>query len=211
MTELITVNEHSSIRIGGDRVIYCDPFRIRAAAHDADIILITHEHYDHFSPEDIARVRRSDTRFVLPESMKGCIGKAGIAPENVCFLKPGGSAEVLGVKIEAVAAYNVLKPFHPKHKDWLGYIVNTAGSRVYICGDTDDTKEARAVSCDVVLLPIGGTYTMNAKNAAALANALAPVTAVPVHYGTVAGKPEDADEFERNVTSGVKVVRKLSF
>lgn len=209
MIENITVNEHSSIRIGGERVIYCDPFRIGKAANDADIILITHEHYDHFSPEDIAKVRKENTLFVLPESMRPDIVKAAVPVSSARFMEPGGKTEAGGISIEAVPAYNVLKPFHPKKKGWLGYVLTVGGKRIYICGDTDDTSEARAVKCDIVMVPIGGTFTMDAKKAAAFVNSLAPVTAIPVHYGTVAGKPGDADDFSALVTKSVTVVRKL--
>ncbi len=209
MVDKITVNEQSSIRIESSAVIYADPFRIKAAAHDADIILITHEHYDHYSPEDIAKVQKKDTKFVFPESMGLAPEWDGIPKENILQMKPKESLMLSGIKISSVPAYNLLKPFHPKKNGWLGYILELEGKRIYICGDTDDTPEARAVECDIVCVPIGGTYTMNPRKAAAFVNELSPEIAIPIHYGTIVGKPSDADEFEKLAAGDIKVVRKL--
>lgn len=211
MTELITVNDQSSIRIAADSVLYFDPLSITGTPHDADIILITHDHYDHFSPDDISKVAKEETVFVMPEGMKGGFKKAGFPVEKALFMKPGESASLRGIEIETVPAYNLMKPFHPKKAGWLGYVAAVAGERVYVCGDTDDTPEARAVKCDIVCVPIGGTYTMDATSAAELVKALAPKAAIPTHYGSIVGKPADADAFEKAVGGKVKVVRKLRF
>lgn len=211
MINNITVNEQSSIRIADDVTLYFDPLHIPGKPHDADIVFITHEHYDHFSPEDISKVSKADTVYVAPESMAGTFRKANIADERVTYLKPGNSTSLLGVQIEAVPAYNLIKPFHPRKNGWLGYVVTIGGQRIYVCGDTDSTKEGKAIKCDIVCVPIGGTFTMTAKQAAEFVNALAPKAAVPIHYGTIVGKPSDADEFERNVDSSISVIRKISF
>lgn len=211
MTQNITVNEQSSIRIEGERILYFDPLHIQGSPNDADIIFITHEHFDHFSPEDIARVARGDTLYVFPESMRAAALKAGIDKDRLACLKPAQHITLLNIDIEAVPAYNELKPFHPRKNGWLGYVITVGGKRIYICGDTDDTKEARAVKCDIVCVPIGGTFTMNAKKAAALVNKLSPEAAVPIHYGTIVGSPSDADEFEKNLDGSVKVIRKIKF
>lgn len=209
MIENITVNEQSSIRIAADKVIYFDPFHISDEPHDADIIFITHEHYDHFSPDDISKAAKSDTIFAAPESMAEALKKAAIPNEKITLLKPGDSASICGIATEAVPAYNNIKPFHPKKNGWLGYVVTVGGTRIYVCGDTDDTADARAVKCDIVCVPIGGTFTMNAKKAAELVNAVSPKIAVPIHYGTIVGKTSDADEFERYVDDSVMIVKKL--
>ena len=104
-----------------------------------------------------------------------------------------------------------MKPFHNRGAGWVGYIIRTSGKRIYIAGDTDATKEARAVKCDIALVPIGGTYTMDAKKAAELINEMQPEVAIPVHYGTVAGKPSDGEEFAKLVKAPVKVECKIKF
>ncbi|MBQ6019011.1 MAG: MBL fold metallo-hydrolase [Clostridia bacterium] len=208
LLDRITVNEQSSIRIAADKIIYIDPFRLPDAPHDADLIFITHAHYDHFSPEDIEKIRRDDTVFVVPESMTADVKKIGVEDADIVALAPGSSAEILGFPVETVAAYNTNKQFHPKKNGWLGYILTVDSARVYIAGDTDDTEEARAVKCDIAMLPIGGTYTMTAEEARELAKALAPKAAIPTHYGTVVGKEADYDVFADSMAN---VVKKIQF
>ncbi len=211
MPDFITVNEQSSIRIAAEKTIYFDPLHISGEPHDADIVFITHDHYDHFSPEDIAKVAKADTRFVAPSSLEKSFAKAGIGDGMTTFMHPAYSAEVEGVPIDAVAAYNLIKPFHPRKNGWLGYVVTVMGKRVYVCGDTDITNEARAVKCDIICVPVGGTFTMNAKQAADLVNIIKPDIAIPIHYGAMAGKPSDGDTFAAAVEKSVKVEKKLSF
>ena len=203
MTDQISVNAQSSIRIGGETVLYFDPFRITNAAQDADIILITHPHFDHFSPADIAKVKKPDTVFVAPESMAAELKEAGI-PAPV-LMKPGESKTVCGISVEAVPAYNRLKPFHPKRKGWLGYVVTVGGKRIYAAGDTDATDEAANVRCDIALIPIGGTYTTNSSEAAALVNRMQPQTVIPVHYGSIVGQISNGDAFAEAVKAPVQV------
>ena len=205
----ITVNEQSSIRIAADKVLYFDPLHITGQPHDADIIFITHEHYDHFSPDDIVRVSKSETVFAAPESMAKAFRKSNIPDDKVTYLKPNDSVSILGIPVETVPAYNLMKPFHPRRNGWLGYVLTLDGSRIYICGDTDATKEGKSVKCDIICVPIGGTYTMTAKQAAEFVNAIAPKTAIPIHYGTLVGKAADADEFERYADGSVQVIRKI--
>ncbi len=201
----ITVNTQSSIRIGtADTVIRFDPFRIAGEPHDADIIFITHDHYDHFSPEDIWKVSRADSLLTAPKSMKKQLAELGFT--NTLLLAPGETAAVRGIPAEAVASYNILKPFHPKSKKNLGYVITLDGSRIYVAGDTDAVREAKAVRCDIALVPIGGTYTMNAKDAAALVNAIKPKTAIPTHYGSIVGKPGDGETFRKLVDAGIETL-----
>lgn len=209
MIDKLTVNEHSSIRIGADKVIYFDPFHLNKADHDADIIFITHDHYDHFSPEDIEKCAGSGTRFVAPYTMAKAFSKANISEDRVTFMHAGYSAEVLGIPVDAIAAYNLIKPFHPRKNGWLGYVVTLEGKRIYVCGDTDATPEAKAVNCDIICVPIGGTFTIGAKQAAELVNQIKPEIAVPIHYGSIVGKPADADSFAAYVEPPVQVVKKL--
>ena len=124
-------------------------------------------------------------------------------------VQPGGTYQVKGVAFETVAAYNIGKKFHPQANQWVGYVVTVAGRRVYVAGDTDDTPEARAVRCDAAFLPAGGTYTMTASEAAALANAIHPQVAVPTHYGSIVGEMADGDTFAAALAGGIRCVKLL--
>lgn len=211
-TSFITINTHSSIRLESEQgtVIYVDPYGFETEPHDADLILVTHTHFDHFSPEDIARVRTPHTVFVLPATAMGEFIKAGFVSEDAAFLAPNEHAMPLpGVEVETVPAYNASKRFHPQENGWLGYVVSIDGTRVYVAGDTDDLPENREIACDVALVPAGGTYTMDAREAAAFVNALRPTVAIPEHYGTVAGSADDGKTFASLVDEGIEVVLKL--
>ena len=211
MTENIEVFTQNSIRIKtASGVVYIDPFKMNIEPHDADYILITHDHYDHFSPEDIAKVKKERTVLVVPEKMLAKAEKqSGIS--EIETVTPGIYKELGNLEIETVPAYNILKPFHPKASGWVGYIVKTDDKRIYIAGDTDATKEAKEVKCDIALVPIGGTYTMDAKAAAGLVDELEPEIAIPVHYGTGVGSPSDGEIFEKNVKKSVKIEHKIRF
>ena len=198
MTETVSINKQSSIRIAGSRILYFDPLEIPEAVHDADVIFITHDHYDHFSPGDIGKLKKEGTILTAPEQMRSQVLKeSGIPEKNCVFTVPGTSYEISGLSVETVPAYNRLKPFHPKGKKWCGYIVTLDGIRYYISGDTDAIKEAEAVLCDVALVPIGGTFTMDAAEAAKLVSKMKPKTVIPTHYGSIVGSPEDGEIFRR--------------
>ncbi len=209
MTEKITVNAQNSIRIDGECVIWFDPFRIENAAHDADIIFITHAHHDHFSPDDIAKLAKEDTVYVSPESMRGAMLALDIPPERLVTFTPGSSGEVCGIPVEAIASYNIGKPMHPKKNGWLGYTVTVGGVRIYVGGDMDATPEGEAVKCDIAMITIGGTFTMNAQSAAKLINVMQPKIAIPTHYGTLVGSPKDAKVFRELVDARIEVCEKL--
>lgn len=209
MTENIRVLTHSSIKIKGTRVVYADPFQIEEASHDADYILITHDHYDHFSPEDIAKILKEDTLLVVPEKMKGQAEKETALKREIVTIKPGEEKELDGIRIEAVAAYNKMKPFHPRAKEWVGYLITLDGSRIYVAGDTDITEENQKVVCDIAMVPIGGTYTMDARKAAKLVNIIKPGIAIPTHYGSIVGKKSDEEVFRENVDKEIKVEIKM--
>ncbi|MCR5388799.1 MAG: MBL fold metallo-hydrolase [Lachnospiraceae bacterium] len=194
----ISINLHSSIRIAGAKVLYFDPFKIEVGAHDADVIFVTHEHYDHFDPSSIAKVAKAGTVVVAPKSMKDIMEKESGA-ENIMLLEPGVTAGVCGIAVETVRAYNVGKQFHPKERDWNGYIVTLDGVRYYVAGDTDANEDNKKVQCDVALIPAGGTYTFDSKEAAEYALHLKPKAVIPTHYGSVVGKPGDGADFKKYV------------
>ena len=191
----VEVLYHSSIRIDKSKIIYIDPYKIDRNYNDADIVFITHSHYDHFSEEDIDKVRKENTIFVGPEDVTTKLTRNGIISENIISVEPGDMEIIQDIQFVAVPAYNINKPFHPKENNWLGYVITVDGVRCYIAGDTDITNENRKVKCDVAFVPVGGTYTMNYKEAAELVNEIKPQIAVPIHYGSIVGTEEDAYNF----------------
>lgn len=206
MTDNIDVFIQNSIRIttAGGKKIYIDPFRMSDNTLDADYIFLTHDHYDHFSPEDISKITKDDTVFVFPEAMDKKVQKTGFTGSDI-KVRPGEKYETADFTFETVPAYNILKPFHPKHDGWVGYIFIIDGKRIYVAGDTDATNEAKEVKCDVALVPAGGTFTMDAKKAAELVNIIKPSVAIPVHYGEVVGNPDDGKKFASLVDDDIKV------
>lgn len=202
----ITVFTQNSIRIESSiGKIYIDPFRMNVASKDADYILITHDHFDHFNTEDIPKVSKKDSILVVPENMKGKAKEASGMVGRIVTVKPGERTIIEKLELEAIPSYNIGKPFHPKDAGWVGYILNVDGKRIYIAGDTDATEEAKNVKCDIALIPIGGKYTMDAKEAALLINIIHPETAIPVHFGGVVGTPGDVDTFIKLVDKEIKV------
>lgn len=192
-----SINCHSSIRCRCDSgtVLWFDPFRVADAPHDGDVIFVTHDHYDHLSPEDIRRVMKPDAVIVLPETCVDTAVAAGFLPAQLFPVQPGKAYHVEDITFETVAAYNIGKKFHPAENRWVGYVVSVDGRRIYVVGDSDDTPEARTVRCDAAFLPVGGTYTTMAAEAAALAKAIRPKLAIPTHYGSIVGEKGDGAAF----------------
>lgn len=190
--EKIDVINHSAICINGEKKIYIDPIEIKGTPHDADLILFTHPHFDHFSPKNVKKLLKQNTVIAAPESMKFF---CKLLPKSeTVFLLPGRDYELCGVSIHTVAAYNNRKPMHMKAMKWLGYIIDVDDTKVYISGDTDITEESGSVSCDIAILPVGGFYTVNAVQAAELARKIAPHTVIPVHYGKFLGGADAAEK-----------------
>jgi len=199
---------HSSFKITNKRVIYIDPYNIQAD-EKADIILITHSHYDHCSIEDIKELVKDRTIVIIPPDCQSKL--SGIQGINVHLAKPGKKIEAFGIIVEAVPAYNINKNFHEKANEWVGYIINTDGKRIYHAGDTDfipEMKEIKEidVALDVALLPVGGKYTMDAAEAAKAANTIKPKVAVPMHYGSIVGSEKDAKRFKELCNVEVEIM-----
>ncbi|MCR5847757.1 MAG: MBL fold metallo-hydrolase [Lachnospiraceae bacterium] len=211
MTNNIEVFTQNSIRITGDKyVIYVDPFKMEEEPKNANYIFVTHDHYDHFSPNDIEKVANEETILVVPEKMLKKAKEAEGIVKEIFTVKPGTYHELDSLEFETVPSYNIMKPFHLKSAEWVGYILHVNGKRIYIAGDTDEIPEAKQVKCDIAMVPIGGTYTMDAKKAADLINIIRPEVAIPTHYGSIVGSPKDAEVFKSYVKDPVKVEIKIS-
>lgn len=186
MLENIKLFCHSSIKITGSKIIYVDPYKIEEESHDADFVLCTHTHYDHFSPEDIEKVKKKSTIIIAPTDISGIIK-----------VVPNVKYEIEGLKFKTTYAYNENKEFHPKANNWVGYIIELDDKKYFIAGDTDNIPELKGVKCDVAFIPIGGTYTMDKKEAAELCKNIEAEIVIPTHYGLIVGKKTDGEEFAK--------------
>ena len=204
MLEYIEVLCHSSIKINKEKVIYIDPFKIDKNYNDADIVFITHDHYDHYSEEDIDKVINENTTIIIPDELLTKLLRKGINKNAIITVEPNKNYMVQGIKFETISAYNTNKTFHPKENGWVGYIIIINGIRYYIAGDTDITEENKQVKCDVAFVPVGGTYTMDFKEAASLINEIKPKIAIPIHYGSIVGTEQDAIDFIRLLHPEIK-------
>jgi L-ascorbate metabolism protein UlaG (beta-lactamase superfamily) len=190
---------HDSFRIDAEKTIYMDPWKLGENLPPADLVLISHEHGDHCSPDDVAKIAGPETNIVTnaasAEELKGQKGQVHV-------VKPGDRLSVAGIQVETVPAYNINKfrspgnPFHPKAAGHVGFIVTVGGQRVYHAGDTDNIPEMSDLEVDIALLPVSGTYVMTAEEAAEAAQRIGPRVAIPMHYGAgVAGTRDDAERF----------------
>ncbi len=199
MLDNLEVLCHSSIRITGEKTIYIDPYEIKEEYHDADVIFCTHAHNDHFSPQDILKVKSEDSFIVIVEDNVTDALKLGFKPHFITVVKPNYKFYVNGIEFYTTPAYNTNKPFHPKDNEWVGYVITLNNIRYYISGDTDHLPELDNIECDVALLPVAGTYTMDYFEAAELANKIKPKYAIPTHYGSIVGIESDPINFVRSL------------
>ena len=205
MLENIKCLGHSTIKmLDKDKVIYIDPYNIKEDKKDADIIFITHAHYDHFSEEDIIKIKNENTIIVITEDIYNKVIELGFLEKKIIKVMPKEEYKIGNIRFQTIPAYNIDKKFHPKENMWVGYLININSIRYYIAGDTDITNENKKVECDVAFLPVGGTYTMNYKEAAELANIIRPQIAVPIHYGIIVGTKEDALNFGNLINKDIK-------
>ena len=192
---------HASFKIDGEKIVYIDPYQIDES-EKADIILITHTHFDHLSLEDIQKIRKEDTIILAPEDAREKL--TGFQP-----VKPNQFLTIRGIKIQTVPAYNLDKQFHPREKEWVGYIININGKKVYHAGDTDLIPEMEDFGdVDIAILPIGGTYTMDVTEAIQAVHVIEPKIAIPMHYGKIVGTIDDADKFKELSSSKVEILTK---
>ena len=184
----IYVNIHSSIKIVLDKIIYFDPYEIKDNKSDADIIFITHNHYDHLDINSINNIKNNNTIVIAPKSIEEDISK--IEFKDYIYLDPYQEIDIDNINIKTIPSYNINKPFHPKSNNWLGYIITYNNISYYIAGDTDKTEDNMKVKCDIAFIPIGGKFTMDVNEASELINIINPKVVIPIHYGSVVGSME---------------------
>ena len=191
---------HDGFAVSGtDQTLVFDPYQV-ADPKAADLILVTHPHYDHCSPADIDKVRHSKSVIVTEAE------SAGKLRGDVRVMTPGDRIQVGPIAVEAVPAYNLGKKFHPRAKNWLGFIVTLDETRIYHAGDTDLIPEMEGLTCDIALLPVSGTYVMTAAEAVAAARRIRPRVAIPMHYDTLVGSRADAEKFRDGLAGFCEVV-----
>jgi len=189
---------HAGFRIDAEKIVYIDPFQIDAGPK-ADIVLISHSHYDHYSPEDLDKIVQAKTIIVTEKST------AAQLSGNVQVMAPGDYLDLEGIGIEAVAAYNTDKHFHPQSNGWLGFVLAIEGVRIYHTGDSDFIPEMKSVQADIALLPVSGTYVMDPPQAVAAALAINPEYVIPMHYGKIVDDAHQAAEIEAALEGKIKV------
>jgi L-ascorbate metabolism protein UlaG (beta-lactamase superfamily) len=203
MLDNVIVFRQNSIKISKDKIIYFDPFKIDDKFNDADIIFITHDHYDHYDVESIKNIKNNNTFIVIPTSLLEEAKKL-FNEDKIVVVTPSNEYVIDSISFKTVPSYNINKAFHPKSNNWVGYVVNIDNNIYYVMGDTDAISEAENVKCDVLFIPIGGTYTMDYEEASNLANIIKPKIAVPVHYGSIVGSLDDGNKFINNLDSNIK-------
>lgn len=193
---------HAGFLIKNSQVIYIDPYNIKEGLGKADIILITHSHYDHCSIADIKKIIKEGTKIILPADCQSKITRFDI-PIKIEIIEAGQEFSFNGTKISALPAYNIDKSFHPQEEGWLGYLIKINDILFYHAGDTDKIPEMQKLTGYkqagkkfIALLPIGGRFTMNAEEAAEAAKMIKPSLAIPMHYGSIVGSEDDAREFK---------------
>ncbi len=195
---------HSGFLLEHGKRIYIDPYKVKDPKI-ADVVLLTHDHYDHCSIEDLKRIVSDSTAIILPID---CISSlAGRVPGKTIVIEPGKRLKSDSFEIEAVPAYNLNKTAHLKQNNWLGYIITLNGVRIYHAGDTDRIPEMRSIRADVALLPVSGQSTMTAEEAALAASDINCRLAIPMHWGAgVAGNIADAERFKSLSKCDVRIL-----
>jgi L-ascorbate metabolism protein UlaG (beta-lactamase superfamily) len=199
MLENIAWLGHDAFKIAASKIIYLDPFELAGDLEPADVICITHEHHDHCSPEDVARIRREDTVVVAAENCRGMLDG------DVRYVKAGDTVTIGELSIKAIPAYNVSKKFHPREAGGVGYVLTVDGTTIYHAGDSDPIPEMEGLEVDIAMLPVSGVYVATADEAVEAANKIRPKLVIPMHYGSIVGSRADAERF-KELWSGEVVI-----
>lgn len=191
MLENITWLGHAAFKIAASRIIYIDPFELVGELEPANFILITHDHYDHCSPEDVAKIRGDATVIVAAENCRGKL------EGDVRFVEAGESLMLEGLTVEVIPAYNVNKTYHPREAGGVGYVITVDGTRIYHAGDSDAIPEMEGLEADIAMVPVSGVYVATAEEAVEAANKIKPDVVIPMHYGSIVGSRKDAERFQK--------------
>lgn len=208
MLDKVKVLYHASIVLHDN--IYIDPYKIENETHNAKYIFVTHSHYDHLSIDDIEKVRNEDTIFFVTPDCKEKLLGIGVGEKRIVCVAPNEIYKFGKIEVNVIAAYNVDKEYHPKENNWVGYLIKIQGVSYYIMGDTDQNEDNENIKCDVLFVPIGGTYTMDYAEAANYTNLIKPKYVIPIHYNSIVGKKEDAEEFAKLLDHRIKCFVYLS-
>ena len=204
MINKISINCHSSIKIKYEKTIYFDPYKIDKKVNDADYIFITHDHYDHLDIQSLKNIAKEETIVVMPTSIPLEKLEPVIRKEQIIGVCPNEQYCIDGINIHTIPSYNINKDFHKKTYNWVGYIIELNQEKIYVSGDTDFIEEIKNVKCDIALIPIGGTYTMNSIEAAKLINTIKPKYVIPTHYGTIIGEKKDGENFKNLISEDIE-------
>jgi L-ascorbate metabolism protein UlaG (beta-lactamase superfamily) len=211
-TDHISWLGHAGFRVSGSRLVYFDPWEVGIggpAAPPADLILISHDPFDHCDPPTVKALCGPQTGIITEPASAAKLKAEGF--KQVTVMAPGDEMEVLGVRIKAVPAYNTNKDFHPRAKNYLGFVLTMDGQSIYHAGDTDRIEEMKAIKAQVAMLPVSGTYVMTAQEAALAALDLAPAVAMPMHYNKIVGDESMAAAFAEALSGRLAVeIKKIS-
>ena len=193
----INVITQAAIKLEGEKIIYFDPYKITNEYHDADYIFITHDHYDHYDEESINNIKKDSTKIIVPKCLE--------FKTNNLVVEPNKEYKIDDLSFKTIPSYNLNKPYHPKEKEYVGYLINIEGINYYIMGDTDVTNEALEVRPDVCFVPIGGTYTMDYEEAVDYINKINPKKVIPIHYGSIVGDITLGNKFKEKINNNIEV------
>jgi L-ascorbate metabolism protein UlaG (beta-lactamase superfamily) len=199
MLEKISWLGHDAFKIAASKIIYLDPFELADGLEPADVICISHDHHDHCSPDDVAKIRTDHTVVVAAENCRAKL------QGDVRFVEAGDKLNIDELAIEVVPAYNVNKEFHPREAGGVGYVLTLEGSRIYHAGDSDPIPEMEGLEVDIAMLPVSGVYVATAEEAVEAAEKLQPKVVIPMHYGSIVGSRADAERF-KELWSGEVVI-----
>ena len=200
-----SLDNQSSIKIVYDKIIYFDPFKLKESYMDADYIFITHPHYDHFSKEDITKIKKDNTKIICISDIYEEVKSLGFIDDNILLVEVNKDYKIDDISFKTSPAYNIGKDYHKKEYGWVGYIINVCDKDIYFVGDSDYIESMNNIKCDIICIPIGGMYTMDYKDAVKVVKKIKPSIVIPMHYKTVVGSDKDAINLKRELEGEFEV------